>query len=571
MRKHQDVTGKLLRVVGIFLLLLFTMVGSVVAENQYVLDDVGIFSSEDRQEMNESAKILEEMTATKVMIFVKKTFGVAGAQKYNEKMYRQYRLKGNDITIALATEDREIDVYSAEEAVVSVADQGLDSIMPYLSNGEYGKGLKELQKIMLEYFEENTNKEQTEVAQISTISSVNDITQNSVTSREEKGNVSYVLLIAIILFVTVGFLIISFVMSTVYGKRIKKQQEINLELKEKMENTRKEVKAEYSRQLQEKGNQVFRLQKEYETKLQALEQKLQSTHQLLEESNRQLQNCNRKYEMIAILHPAIEEEIKEYLRKKQEEEDKAVAQSYDEAYQKLMQEATSRSLCEPLRELTRKYENLTEAQHGWVVSDFEKLTQKLAEAQAMQRQYEEEQEEKRCRKLAEDYTREAEKFISETQFGVTLRHRETARRLQEEYQNLPRMSQNFLKVTTLQSLKVILATTEALYRRQQEEERRRAEERRREEERRRAEERRREEERRRAEERRRKEEEEERERKRRRDEEQARLNRMHSSSSSSSFRSSSSSNSGTHSTRSFGSSGSFGGGSSRGGGAGRKF
>ena len=430
----------LLSFVGVILTLCIMLGGvSASAEEKYVIDNANLFTQAELQQLTEKASSLEEATTSKVMIFVDKSFRGEDSVAFAKKKYEQYRLPDNGIMIVLATEDRQIAVHT------EMVDSTLDSVMPLLRANKMSEGVIALQDKFIQYFQggvqqitqmnvqdqntailpapENEQREATSAV----VEKV--VHQEKPTSMALYG-LCFVLFIAFVLFC---------VLSYCQKKNMTEALEAELEKNASWQSKMKEQEQEHSDEIQEWCKSA-----------EARTSEIHRLNQNLSMARSKIQKYESDFEVITILHPNIASEIEEYYRKKQEKADREKARQYDGYYATVMQESVSRGMLGKLRDALRQYEKLTSGERKWVTADLNALKHNLQVAEKLQQEYEEEQERRRCQKLARDFANSVENLKQSAQ-RLTLENRyRNVEALKREYQGLPTQAQNMLDVAFIQ-------------------------------------------------------------------------------------------------------------------------
>ena len=122
--------------------LFFTVSAS---ENQpLIIDNASLLTSDEEKTLTESAQALQNEYGIDVVILTINSLNGASAQSYADTYYDNNGYGDDGILFLLAMEEREWYISTCGDAIYAFTDYGLDqlgeSILPYLSEGEYYSG-----------------------------------------------------------------------------------------------------------------------------------------------------------------------------------------------------------------------------------------------------------------------------------------------------------------------------------------------------------------------------------------------------------------------------------------------
>ncbi len=133
----------------IFLCLLLCVCAPALAEGR-VIDDAGLLSAQEEQELNETIAGIADAYQADVVLLLQKSIGGRDAKMYAADYYDEHGFgQGEDkdgLLFLLAMSEREYATVTTGDAVYAFSDWTLDQIhadvTPYLSRGEYAEAFR---------------------------------------------------------------------------------------------------------------------------------------------------------------------------------------------------------------------------------------------------------------------------------------------------------------------------------------------------------------------------------------------------------------------------------------------
>lgn len=150
------------RIAAVFLLsvlLLCLPLKVVAADDPLIVDDAGLLTSSQVQELNALAERISSEHRMDVVVLTVKSLGGKSAQAFADDYYDSHSYRYDGLILILAIQDREWHISTCGSAIDAFTDYGLEQIgkiiVPWFSSGDYYKGfytfLNESQRYMNSY------------------------------------------------------------------------------------------------------------------------------------------------------------------------------------------------------------------------------------------------------------------------------------------------------------------------------------------------------------------------------------------------------------------------------------
>lgn len=143
----------------LFVLVLCIPLNARAAGSPFVVDDAGLLTSSQVQELNALAERISTEYRMDVVVLTVNSLGGKSAQAFADDYYDSHGYRYDGLILVLAIQDREWYISTSGTAIEAFTDYGLeqigDSIVPYFSSGDFYQGfytfLNESRKYMQSY------------------------------------------------------------------------------------------------------------------------------------------------------------------------------------------------------------------------------------------------------------------------------------------------------------------------------------------------------------------------------------------------------------------------------------
>lgn len=361
----------------------------------YVNDFAGVFSEQEKSKlMTNAVTLANEFDGIQVVVTTIKSLEGDTVENYAYNMYNQYGIGKNDmgLLILLATEDRQIrvEVGRAMEGYINDAKAGrfMDKYaIPYLKENKFNEGLISLQEAFITEIKECVGSDTT------TDKSSDDIKINI-----DWGAVFSV--IAIILVIGAGVWLVVTVVIRIRKNRQEKEQYI--------EGLNAEITSLKST--------VARLQMAIEN-LQQVRNQLRND---LEDTRHKLSNLQSRHKRILAIYPDANKKVDEMIEAEKVARDKEAAHRVDVRIASVIKHKPTKELVSMLCDIKSDYDYLSSAQKKYVESDMEKFDALYNACVSLKREYDEQVERERIRKLTEERKQKAANITKQLLSVVSL-------------------------------------------------------------------------------------------------------------------------------------------------------
>ncbi|MBQ8043482.1 MAG: TPM domain-containing protein [Clostridia bacterium] len=391
--------NKTLRTLSILVLALVMCFGTVTyafananipaaTSDFYVNDFAGVFAEEEKSKlMTNAVTLANEFDGIQVVVTTIKSLEGDTVENYAYNMYNQYGIGKDDmgLLILLATEDRQIrvEVGRTMEGYINDAKAGrfMDQYaIPYLKENKFNEGLISLQEAFIAEIRDSVKTEKG-------------------TGKGDAGNnvnVDWVAMFGVIAIICVVGACVWLVISVVI--RIKKKSE---EKKQYIEGLNDEIASLKST--------VATLQITRDN----LQQDRNHLYGDLEDTRQVLSNLQSRHNRILEIYPDADRKVDEMIEAEKIARDKAAANRVDEHISEVINLKPDKNLVSRLETIKSEIDFLNFDESKYLESDLDKFNRLYSACLTLKREYDEELEQERIRRLTEQRKQKAADITSQ--------------------------------------------------------------------------------------------------------------------------------------------------------------
>lgn len=381
--------NKTLRTLSILLLAVILCVSTVIfvfastsipaaTSDFYVNDFAGVFSDEEKSKlMTNAVNLSNELDGIQVVVTTIKSLDGDTVENYAYNMYNQYGIGKDDmgLLILLATEDRQIrvEVGRAMEGYINDAKGGrfIDQYaIPYLKENKFNEGLISLQEAFITEIRDSVNSEKVDGA--------------------GKINVDWVAIFGVIGIILVVGVVVILVIYVV--RRVKRKAK---EKKEYIDGLNSEIAS-----LKCTVEMLRTIKRNLQTDKSNVESELETTKNTLS-------TLQSRHKRILKVYPDADKKVDEMIEAEKVARDKAAANRVDELISTVMTRKPDKDLVSKLCSIKSEYDYLSSTQKKYVESDMKKFEALYDACASLKREYDEQIERERIRRLTEQRKQKA--------------------------------------------------------------------------------------------------------------------------------------------------------------------